>query len=243
MARPWQMASGMQVQSTVASVPTCGRVCMQLSCLVLHACTWPPPLDPHLPMSRYYPVVEPPVAGTPELLQDALQQVGVALVETGEFFKAVPSPLSNSTLLACTLSTLLVSPGNCACGGDQVTSWLSAQMHVQDVTLSGRVAQACACAQMTLWPGCDAVPLASPALRRRRRRRASRLWSATSPRWSTRAAVSHLPLPRQVMCWLSPSPHHAGATTRVGVASQLVMASQLVVYPRGRCHCHHQRRW
>ena len=64
--------------------------------------------------------------------------------------------VSNSTLLACTLSTLLVSPGNCACGGDQVTSWLSAQMHVQDVTLSGRVAQACACAQMTLWPGCDA---------------------------------------------------------------------------------------
>ena len=96
MARPWQMASGMQVQSTVASVPTCGRVCMQLSCLVLHACTWPPPLDPHLPMSRYYPVVEPPVAGTPELLQDALQQVGVALVETGEFLKAVPLPSPSS---------------------------------------------------------------------------------------------------------------------------------------------------
>eukprot|EP00964_Phaeocystis_antarctica_P104441 scaffold69566_cov47-Phaeocystis_antarctica.AAC.2 len=71
--------------------------------------------------------------------------------------------VSNSTLLACTLSTLLVSPGNCACGGDQVTSWLSAQMHVQDVTLSGRVAQACACTQMTLWPGCDAVPLAQAA--------------------------------------------------------------------------------
>eukprot|EP00964_Phaeocystis_antarctica_P013877 scaffold7612_cov66-Phaeocystis_antarctica.AAC.1 len=36
-------------------------------------------------------------------------------------------------------------------------------MHVQDVTLSGRVAQACACAQMTLWPGYDAVPLAQAA--------------------------------------------------------------------------------
>ena len=45
MARPWQMASGMQVQSTVASAPACGRVCMQLSCLILHERTWPPPLD------------------------------------------------------------------------------------------------------------------------------------------------------------------------------------------------------
>ena len=59
----------------------------------------------HLPMSSYYPVVQLPVAGTPELLQDA----------------------------------------------------------VQDVTLSGWVAQACACAQMTLWPDCDAVPLAQAA--------------------------------------------------------------------------------
>ena len=37
MARPSQMAPGMQVQSTVASAPACGRVCTQLSFLILHS--------------------------------------------------------------------------------------------------------------------------------------------------------------------------------------------------------------
>ena len=43
IARPSQMAPGMQVQSTIASAPACGRVCTQLSCPILHVRTWPPP--------------------------------------------------------------------------------------------------------------------------------------------------------------------------------------------------------
>lgn len=37
MSRPSRMAPGMQVQSAIASAPACGRVCTQLSCLILHA--------------------------------------------------------------------------------------------------------------------------------------------------------------------------------------------------------------
>ena len=50
---------------------------------------------PLLPLSSHYPVVEPPVAGTPEQLQEALLQVGVTLVKTGEFLKAVPGSSSH----------------------------------------------------------------------------------------------------------------------------------------------------
>ena len=39
MARPLQMTAGMQVQSAIASRPAYGRVCAQLSCLILHART------------------------------------------------------------------------------------------------------------------------------------------------------------------------------------------------------------
>ena len=39
MARPLQMTAGMQVQSAIASRPAYGRVCAQLSCLILHALT------------------------------------------------------------------------------------------------------------------------------------------------------------------------------------------------------------
>ena len=39
MSRPSQMEPRMQVQSAIASRPACGRVCAQLSCLVLHART------------------------------------------------------------------------------------------------------------------------------------------------------------------------------------------------------------
>ena len=63
-------------------------------------------------MSRYYPVMQPPVAGTPEQLQDALQQVGAALVKTGEFLKAVPSPTSlpqRSTRSSRAASTVEIS--------------------------------------------------------------------------------------------------------------------------------------
>ena len=54
------------------------------------------PLHPgsHLPFSRFYIVVEPPVVGTQEQLRDALLQKGAALVRTGEFLKAVPSATS-----------------------------------------------------------------------------------------------------------------------------------------------------
>ena len=54
------------------------------------------PLHPgsHLPFSRYYPVVEPPVVCTQEQLRGALLQMGAALVRTGEFLKAVPSATS-----------------------------------------------------------------------------------------------------------------------------------------------------
>ena len=45
MARPSHMAPRMQVQSAIASRPACGRVCAQLSCLVLHARTLRPPLN------------------------------------------------------------------------------------------------------------------------------------------------------------------------------------------------------
>ena len=45
MARPSQIAPRMQVQSAIASPPACGRVCAQLSCLVLHARTLRPPLS------------------------------------------------------------------------------------------------------------------------------------------------------------------------------------------------------
>ena len=39
MARPLQMTAGMQVQSAIASRPAYGRVCAQLSCMILHALT------------------------------------------------------------------------------------------------------------------------------------------------------------------------------------------------------------
>ena len=37
MARPLQMTAGMQVHSAIASRPAYGRVCAQISCLILHA--------------------------------------------------------------------------------------------------------------------------------------------------------------------------------------------------------------
>ena len=39
MARPLQMTAGMQVQSAIASRLAYGRVCAQLSCMILHALT------------------------------------------------------------------------------------------------------------------------------------------------------------------------------------------------------------
>ena len=60
------------------------------------------PLHPgsHLPLSRLYPVAKPPEVRTQEQLQAALQQMGAALVKTGDFLGPEVEPTARSSRAA-----------------------------------------------------------------------------------------------------------------------------------------------
>ena len=60
------------------------------------------PLHPgsHLPLSRLYTVAQPPVVRTQKQLQAALQQVGAALVKTGDFLGPEVEPIARSSRAA-----------------------------------------------------------------------------------------------------------------------------------------------
>ena len=83
------------------------------------------PLHPgsHLPLSRLYTVRKPPVVRTQEQLQAALQQMGAALVKTGDFLGPEVEPTARSSRAAARGAGLKPSLNKIRDGSN--TSWVA----------------------------------------------------------------------------------------------------------------------